>query len=624
MFSFIETGRRTCLDHQSKMRKRNRPVAAFLLATGLLTGVSFCPTFAADDLKDLGALAGKYAAWADLCDDPAGADVRSDFLARVELLAPDEQTRVIKKFERRYTRKTKEAGPLLEKCILEGETDCCTRGPGGQFKGAKERYETELVELDPSMAPAEEPEAAPRTVAATPPVSQQPSSVEASPPEKSDTSAASPAAASTPPVVSGASELATSAAVCDVQALTGEEVVALANAIIAPATSVPQEFAQFSGKWIGEWDEQLVPGRVQSGPLCAVLVITTVDADGRVRGVYSMGRQFGIEAQITDGKFTFGRSPDYTFMLSTEIDGQIAGLREYIGRTSRITMENVASPAAAPTSPAVSDTSAASQAAAPTPPAPEPAEISSTDQLISFPSPIGEHVDKLYEYCIASNRFNDPEPINERNCICVANAGGELWNEEPDLVKNTMSSRVMKSMLGRYIRECRNTSIASAAAAPTSAADSDTSAASPAVATTSTSVSGTSALAPTAAECDPSDARGNKVEIIAPAPDVPPEFAKFSGMWTGTWDIENGEPVCGILVISKMNAGGHFEAYFGMGDHIRFQRFRSSVVRGQIKYSYHAYMLNAGADGTITGEHYRSDREPPEIGRITMEKVENP
>ena len=57
---------------QDKMRKRTRLVAAVLLATALVTGVSSSPTFAADDLKELGALAGKYAAWADLCDDPAG------------------------------------------------------------------------------------------------------------------------------------------------------------------------------------------------------------------------------------------------------------------------------------------------------------------------------------------------------------------------------------------------------------------------------------------------------------------------------------------------------------------------------------------------------------------------
>ena len=45
-------------------------------------------------------------------------------------------------------------------------------------------------------------------------------------------------------------------------------------------------------------------------------------------------------------------------------------------------------------------------------PTPEPAAISSTDQRIGFPGPIGEYVDKLHEYCIQINRFNDPEPIN--------------------------------------------------------------------------------------------------------------------------------------------------------------------------------------------------------------------
>ena len=83
--------------------------------------------------------------------------------------------------------------------------------------------------------------------------------------------------------------------------------------------------------------------------------------------------------------------------------------------------------------------------------------------------------------------------------------------------------------------------------------------------------------------------------------------------------MEKGEPVCGVLVISKINAGGHFEAYYGMGEK-PIVLFRSSVVRGEMKTGYHTYMLSAEMDGRITGEYLSSD----DHGRITMEKVENP
>ena len=229
------------------------------------------PVYVAEDLKGLAATAGKYAAWADLCDDPAGADVKSDFLARVELLAPDEQAGIIKKFERRYTRKTKNAEPLLEKCILEGKTTCCTVGPSGQFLGAKERYESEVVKLDGPTAPAESAGSATQSVAAAPELSKEPSSVAASPPERAQPASESPAAALT------VSEQASSVA------------------------TAPAESSGSSG-------------------------------------------------------------------------------------------ENPVAASASPT--------------------PEPAAISSTDQRIGFPGPIGEYVDKLHEYCIQINRFNDPEPIN--------------------------------------------------------------------------------------------------------------------------------------------------------------------------------------------------------------------
>ena len=453
-------------------------IAVFSMFSVTGHAVAAAPIYVAEDLKGLAASAGKYAAWADICSDPAGAEVRSDFLARAALLAPNEQAGIIKKFEKRYTRKKKQAEPLLEKCILQGKTNCCTIGPSGQFLGAKERYESHVAKLDGVTAPAESAGSATESAAAAPALSEEHSSVAASPAESSGSSGDSVAAAPTSPAVSDTGALAISAAVCDVQVLAGEDVYVLATPIVAPATSVPQEFAQFSGKWIGEWDAQLVPGKVQSGPLCAVLVIRTVDADGRVRGVYSMGRRIGIAAQITDGKFTFGRSVIYTIRLSTEIDGQIAGLRESLGRTSEITMEKVASPAAAPTSPAVSDTSAASPAAAP---------ASAADCDLQLPTEAG---------------------------------------------------------------------------------------------------------------------------IVAPASNVPQEFAQFSGMWTGIWSDGN----CAILVIKAIDVEGKVTGFYigGRSEGL----FDSQIIDGTIRAIYGNFMLSAEMDGQIKGG-FRGRR-------ITMEKIENP
>jgi hypothetical protein len=100
--------------------------------------------------------------------------------------------------------------------------------------------------------------------------------------------------------------------------------------IIAPASNVPQEFAQFSGKWTGFW----------ASKHCTVLVIETIDAEGNVEGVYDVAgatpaRKF--QSQIIDGKITIG---PHTYMLSgAEIDGRITG-----GTETDVTMEKVENP----------------------------------------------------------------------------------------------------------------------------------------------------------------------------------------------------------------------------------------------------------------------------------------
>ena len=158
------------------------------------------PIYEADDINRLATFAGKYAAWADVCGDPASAEVRSDFLARAELLAPNEQAAIVPLFDKRYAKKKKNADLSLESCILKGKTDCCTVGPevAKPFAFAKKRYQSYVAKLDAATAPAESAESATDSATAAPAISEQPSSVAASPAENSGSSGESAAASPAP------------------------------------------------------------------------------------------------------------------------------------------------------------------------------------------------------------------------------------------------------------------------------------------------------------------------------------------------------------------------------------------------------------------------------------------
>ena len=53
--------------------------------------------------------------------------------------------------------------------------------------------------------------------------------------------------------------------------------------IKAPASNVPKEVANFSGVWIGMWEDGI------RGGLCHTLVVTRVKANGRAKVIYSTG-----------------------------------------------------------------------------------------------------------------------------------------------------------------------------------------------------------------------------------------------------------------------------------------------------------------------------------------------
>ena len=142
----------------------------------------------AENLKPLAGSAGKYAAWADVCGDPVGAEVRSDFLARVELLAPDEQAGIIRIFEKRYKKKKKNGEKAVKSCTLQGKTDCCTVGPSGYIIEAKKRYYSHVAKLDGATVTAESSQSAAESAAPS------------APPSKPVPTAATPVAAAAKPV----------------------------------------------------------------------------------------------------------------------------------------------------------------------------------------------------------------------------------------------------------------------------------------------------------------------------------------------------------------------------------------------------------------------------------------
>ena len=89
-------------------------------------------------------------------------------------------------------------------------------------------------------------------------------------------------------------------------------------AISPPATSVPSEFAKFSGAWGGgKWD----------GKLCHTLVVTQVDAGGAVSAIYSFGRYTGWNIDRGDWFPTAGVIEDGELKLERFRNGARASYR---------------------------------------------------------------------------------------------------------------------------------------------------------------------------------------------------------------------------------------------------------------------------------------------------------
>jgi hypothetical protein len=77
----------------------------------------------------------------------------------------------------------------------------------------------------------------------------------------------------------------------------------------------------------------------------------------------------------------------------------------------------------------------------------------------------------------------------------------------------------------------------------------------------------------------------DKFDMETPAPDVPPEIARFYGAWIGTW----GDDIRTVLVVERVKADGRADVIFAHGDSAWYGIYRE-WWRGEAKI----------ADGVLT------------------------
>ena len=62
----------------------------------------------------------------------------------------------------------------------------------------------------------------------------------------------------------------------------------------------------------------------------------------------------------------------------------------------------------------------------------------------------------------------------------------------------------------------------------------------------------------------------DKFDMETPAPDVPPEIARFCGAWIGTW----GDDIRTVLVVERVKADGRADVIFAHGDSAWYGTYR--------------------------------------------------
>jgi len=185
--------------------------------------------------------AGRYAAWADACSDPAGITVKSDFLSKADVLTPGQKAGVIQNFENSYAVTKKRAEKHVKHCTAKGITDCCTVGTsnGRKISYAKKYYQAMLKKFPVAAAAKKSSGASTASVApapATPVVNTSPAAAPTSPAPSAPVAKSSPIPA-TPHaldrLVTYASNYAGWAAVCGEPVTVKQDYMAAAN-LLAP------------------------------------------------------------------------------------------------------------------------------------------------------------------------------------------------------------------------------------------------------------------------------------------------------------------------------------------------------------------------------------------------------
>ena len=62
----------------------------------------------------------------------------------------------------------------------------------------------------------------------------------------------------------------------------------------------------------------------------------------------------------------------------------------------------------------------------------------------------------------------------------------------------------------------------------------------------------------------------DKFDIEVPAPDVPPEIARFHGTWIGTWGDDNRH----VLAVERIRPDGHANVVFAHADSAYYNMYR--------------------------------------------------
>lgn len=108
--------------------------------------------------------------------------------------------------------------------------------------------------------------------------------------------------------------------------------------------------------------------------------------------------------------------------------------------------------------------------------------------------------------------------------------------------------------------------------------------------------------------------------VVAPGPEVPAEYAAFSGKWGGYW----GGELPSILVVEQISPDGRASGIYIWGDHPsgRIQsgssKFRAMIENGILKWGNNVQFEFRRAGDELLGERYNRGAQQ---GAVTMRRM---